>query len=75
MKNNTSAVWKQRGTRQGLLRNALLKAMGYTPGAIMGKFVFYSGSAATIGSRSSESSTHGRRRTRGMCTSGSCRRR
>ena len=30
MKNNTSAVWKQRGTRQGLLRNALLKSMGYT---------------------------------------------
>ena len=28
----------------------VLKAMGYTPGAIMGKFVFYSGSAATIGS-------------------------
>ena len=28
----------------------VLKALGYTPGAIMGKFVFYSGSAATIGS-------------------------
>ena len=28
----------------------VLKAMGYTPRAIMGKFVFYSGSAATIGS-------------------------
>ncbi|MCI5546770.1 MAG: dihydroxy-acid dehydratase [Clostridiales bacterium] len=30
MNNNTSPVWKKRGTRQGLLRNALLKAMGYT---------------------------------------------
>ena len=30
MNNNISPVWKKRGTRQGLLRNALLKAMGYT---------------------------------------------
>ena len=30
MNNNTSPVWKKRGTRQRLLRNALLKAMGYT---------------------------------------------
>lgn len=30
MENNASSVWKKRGTRQGLLRNALLKAMGYT---------------------------------------------
>lgn len=30
MKNNDSASWKKRGTRQALLRNALLKAMGYT---------------------------------------------
>ena len=30
MNNNTSPIWKKRGTRQGLLRNALLKAMGYT---------------------------------------------
>ena len=30
MENNNSATWKKRGTRQGLLRNALLKAMGYT---------------------------------------------
>ena len=28
----------------------VLKAMGYTSRAIMGKFIFYSGSAATIGS-------------------------
>ena len=27
---NTSPAWKKRGTRQGLLRNALLKTMGYT---------------------------------------------
>ena len=27
MNNNTSPVWKKRGTRQGLLRNALLKAI------------------------------------------------
>ena len=30
MENNYSAKWKKRGTRQGLLRNALLKTMGYT---------------------------------------------
>ena len=30
MENNCSAKWKKRGTRQGLLRNALLKTMGYT---------------------------------------------
>lgn len=30
MKNNESAAWKKRGTRQALLRNALLKTMGYT---------------------------------------------
>ncbi len=30
MQNNDSARWKKRGTRQGLLRNALLKSMGYT---------------------------------------------
>ncbi|MGI6691816.1 MAG: dihydroxy-acid dehydratase [Christensenellales bacterium] len=30
MKNNDSIVWKKRGTRLGLLRNALLKSMGYT---------------------------------------------
>ena len=30
MDNNTSPVWKKRGTRQALLRNALLKSMGYT---------------------------------------------
>ncbi len=30
MKNNESATWKKRGTRQALLRNALLKSMGYT---------------------------------------------
>lgn len=30
MDNNNSEVWKRRGTRQGLLRNALVKTMGYT---------------------------------------------
>lgn len=30
MENNYSAKWKKRGTRQALLRNALLKSMGYT---------------------------------------------
>lgn len=30
MENNGSQKWKRRGTRQGLLRNALLKTMGYT---------------------------------------------
>ena len=30
MKNNYSANWKRRGSRQALLRNALLKTMGYT---------------------------------------------
>lgn len=30
MENNYSAKWKKRGNRQALLRNALLKAMGYT---------------------------------------------
>ena len=30
MENNTSGPWKARGTRQALLRNALLKSMGYT---------------------------------------------
>ncbi len=30
MKNNTSPEWKKRGDRTGLLRNALLKSMGYT---------------------------------------------
>ena len=30
MENNSSEKWKKRGTRQGLLRNALLKTMGYT---------------------------------------------
>ena len=33
MNNNTSPVWKKRGTRQGLLRNALLKAMNFEKGA------------------------------------------
>jgi dihydroxy-acid dehydratase len=30
MENNNSTKWKTRGTRQALLRNALLKSMGYT---------------------------------------------
>ena len=30
MENNYSERWKKRGTRQALLRNALLKSMGYT---------------------------------------------
>lgn len=30
MENNYSANWKKRGDRTGLIRNALLKAMGYT---------------------------------------------
>ena len=30
MRNNDSTVWKKRGSRQALLRNALLKSMGYT---------------------------------------------
>ena len=30
MENNNSAKWKKRGNRQALLRNALLKSMGYT---------------------------------------------
>lgn len=30
MKNNYSVSWKKRGDRTGLLRNALLKSMGYT---------------------------------------------
>ncbi len=30
MKNNYSAGWKKRGDRTGLIRNALLKSMGYT---------------------------------------------
>lgn len=30
MENNYSAKWKKRGDRTGLLRNALLKSMGYT---------------------------------------------
>lgn len=30
MENNYSPKWKKRGSRQALLRNALLKAMGYT---------------------------------------------
>lgn len=30
MENNHSAIWKKRGSRQALLRNALLKTMGYT---------------------------------------------
>jgi dihydroxy-acid dehydratase len=30
MENNNSAKWKTRGSRQALLRNALLKSMGYT---------------------------------------------
>lgn len=30
MENNYSVKWKTRGSRQALLRNALVKAMGYT---------------------------------------------
>lgn len=30
MDNNYSAKWKKRGDRTGMLRNALLKSMGYT---------------------------------------------
>ena len=30
MKNNYSESWKKRGDRTGLIRNALLKSMGYT---------------------------------------------
>lgn len=30
MENNYSSKWKKRGTRQALLRNALIKSMGYT---------------------------------------------
>lgn len=30
MKNNYSVTWKKRGDRTGLIRNALLKSMGYT---------------------------------------------
>ena len=30
MQNNYSASWKKRGDRTGLIRNALLKSMGYT---------------------------------------------
>ena len=30
MENNVFEKWKKRGSRQGLLRNALLKTMGYT---------------------------------------------
>ena len=30
MQNNYSTSWKKRGTRQALLRNALVKSMGYT---------------------------------------------
>ena len=30
MENNYSANWKKRGDRTGLIRNALLKSMGYT---------------------------------------------
>lgn len=30
MKNNYSSCWKKRGDRTGLIRNALLKSMGYT---------------------------------------------
>ena len=30
MENNYSAKWKKRGDRTGLLRNALLKSIGYT---------------------------------------------
>ena len=30
MENNYSKEWKKRGDRTGLLRNALLKSMGYT---------------------------------------------
>ena len=36
MENNYSTRWKTRGTRQGLLRNALLKTMGYTKGSKYG---------------------------------------
>ena len=31
MENNYSANWKKRGDRTGLIRNALLKSMGYVP--------------------------------------------
>lgn len=39
MENNASVKWKTRGSRQALLRNALIKAMGYTDSDLEKPFV------------------------------------
>lgn len=39
MENNNSVIWKKRGDRTGMIRNALLKSMGYTDADIEKPFI------------------------------------
>lgn len=39
MDNNNSVIWKKRGDRTGMIRNALLKSMGYTDADIEKPFI------------------------------------